>query len=438
MLRHIFNTISFRLATQLIGMFILFMTANILGIEGKGEKSIFMANLTLVILLNGFIGSSVIVYLTPKVNFYKLLVPSYVWAVFSSFLSPLLLSVLFNSIASFYDSSPDTLDLESTSYYFYLVTASFMGSVFEFHSMVLLGKQKITQMNLLSFIKTCAIGITLLLFFHVFQMKTVESYFIAVNLAYVLGTSISIIMILKLPERFTVKNLSSVLKRLVRLGFIDQFSNVIQFLNRRLPYYPLLLLYGEGDVGILSVGVALSEAILFLPQSISTVQYAKISNSTDKDYNISISVKMFRLSLVILTAGLLFLLLFPFYDLLLTDNFEMVKDVIALLSIGIINLGASSILNHYFSGIGKFEQNVYSNLLGLLATIFIGCAYLIPTYGIWGAALTPTISYTVINIYLAISFVIKTKTPFLDFIPKGSDFSYFLQVVSTQFKKFKS
>ena len=437
MLKSIFNTISFRLATQFIGMFILFMTANILGIEGKGEKSIFMANLTLVILLNGFIGSSVIVYLTPKVNFYKLLIPSYLWALISSFISPLLLSFLFNGIASFYDLSADVLNLKSTNYYFYLVAASFMGSIFEFHSMVLLGKQKITQMNLLSFIKICVIATTLLVFFYLFHMKTVESYFIAVNVAYAIGTSISIFMILKLPERFSVENLSDVLKQLIKLGFIDQFSNVVQFLNRRLPYYPLLLLYGEGDVGILSVGVALSEAILFLPQSISTVQYAKISNSTDEKYNINISTKMFRFSLMILAVGLLFLLLFPFYDLLLSNNFEMVKDVIALLSIGIISLGSSSILNHYFSGIGKFEQNVYSNLLGLLATIFIGCVYLIPTYGIWGAAITPTISYTIINIYLAIAFKIKTKVSFLELIPKASDFSDFLSLVTTQFKKLR-
>ena len=115
----------------------------------------------------------------------------------------------------------------------------------------------------------------------------------------------------------------------------------------------------------------------------------------------------------------------------------MVKDVIALLSIGIISLGSSSILNHYFSGIGKFEQNVYSNLLGLLATIFIGCVYLIPTYGIWGAAITPTISYTIISIYLAITFKIKTKVSFLELIPKASDFSAFLSLVTTQFKKLR-
>ena len=160
-LRSIFNTASLKLASNFIMLAVLWLTVKFLGDIGRGEIAIFTANLALVILINGFIGSSVIVYLTPRTNFYNLLIPAYIWAAISSVFSPMLLQLLFTFSADYYKLDIKGLNLQNTGYYYLLVICSFLGSLFEYHYMVLLGKQKILSANLLNFIRHFALLIFL-------------------------------------------------------------------------------------------------------------------------------------------------------------------------------------------------------------------------------------------------------------------------------------
>lgn len=418
---------------------VLWLTVHFLGADGRSEIAIFNANLALTIILNGFIGSSVIVYLTPRTNFYKLLIPSYVWAIIFSFISPLLIQTLFVSLADHFGHEIEDLHLQNTGYYYLLVMCTFMGSLFEYHYMVLIGKQKMKSAALLNFIRNFVLAIALLFMFYYSGFDgDVYGFFISLTFAYFIGLIISFVLIFKLKE--SIKELSGfwdTFKQLVRLGFVDQFSNVLQFLNKRIPMYSLFMIFDKAETGVLSVAITLTESFLFLTQSISIVQYSKISNTEDEKFNIRITQKMFRFSFVILTACMLLLYLVPnqLYVFMFKKEFLELNEVIAFLSIGIVTFGSGTIFNHYFSGVGKFQENVFSNLLGLGITISLGSFYLIPNYGIWGAALTPTVSYSIVLIYFIISFKIKTKSSFGDFLPKHADVQAFLDLLSTTFKK---
>ncbi len=433
MLKSIFNTATLKLLSNFIMLAVLWLTVHFLGDDGRGEVAIFNANLTLVILINGFMGSSVIVYLTPRTNFYNLLIPAYVWALISSFLSPLVLQIGFSFLADTYQLNIKELKLQNTSYYYMLVICSFLGSLFEYHFMVLLGKQKVNKANGLNFIRYIILLFLLVYFFYFSGFEDdVYGFFLAMIIAYLLGLIYSFVFILKEPESiFDLQGFKATFFKIVRLGFIDQLSNVLQFLNKRIPMYTLFMLYGRSITGVLSVAITLAEAFLFLTQSISTVQYAHISNNTNFLKNAQVTIKMFRLSLVLLSLAMMFLLLFPdqLYVFLFKEEFLDVRRLIGILAVGIISFGCSNILNHYFSGVGKFEQNVFSNLLALLVTVFFGACYLVPVYGIWGAALTPTLSNLVLMFYLIIVFKIKTNSRFRDFVPKVLDVAEFLSLL---------
>ena len=418
---------------------VMWLTVHFLGNEGRGEIAIFTANLTLVILLNGFIGSSVIVYLTPRTNFYKLLIPAYVWAAFSSLLAPLFLQNFFSFLADYYHLDIKNLSLQNTAYYYLLVVCSFLGSMFEYNYMVLLGKQRIRTASYLNFLRNFVLLLLLIYFFYFSGFGgDVYGFFLAMIITYFIGTAYSFVFIAQQKDSiFDLGGFWTSVREIIKLGFVDQLSNVLQFLNKRIPMYALILLYGKGPTGVLSVAITLAESFLFLTQSISTVQYSEIANSTDHNFNTNITQKLFRLSLVALASAMLAITLVPeqFYIFMFKIQFAEVKELIGLLSVGIISFGTANILNHYFSGIGKFAENVYSNLLALTVTIFVGCYYLIPTYGMWGAAIVPSISNLVLVSYLMISFKIKTKSSFKAFLPKRADAIDFLSLVRVLFKK---
>jgi O-antigen/teichoic acid export membrane protein len=439
LLKSIFNTASLKLLSNFIMLAVLWLTVHFLGDAGRGEVAIFTANLTLVILINGFIGSSVIVYLTPRTNFYNLLIPSYIWAIVSSIFSPMLLKHLFVFLGEFYGLNIKELHLENTNYYYLLVVCSFLGSMFEYHYMVLLGKQKIVKANLLNFIRQVILLLLLLYFFYYSGFEgDVFGFFLAMIITYFIAFVYSCVLIIKEPDSlFQLTDFWKTLGSIVKLGFIDQVSNVLQFLNKRIPMYSLFLLYGKGITGVLSVAIALSEAFLFLTQSVSTVQYAHISNTNNASNNIQISIKLFRLSLVALSIAMLGLLVLPdqFYVFLFKQEFSDVRSLIAVLAVGIIAYGVSNILNHYFSGIGKFEQNVYCNVLSLAFTIGLGAYYLVPKYGIWGAALTPTVANLILLLYLIIAFLIKTKSRPRVLIPQKEDLLEFKTLLLETIKK---
>jgi len=67
------------------------------------------------------------------------------------------------------------------------------------------------------------------------------------------------------------------------------------------------------------------------------------------------------------------------------------------------------IIDHYYSGIGKYHVNVYAALCGLLFTVVLGLV-LIPRYNIYGAAITTSVSYAANAIFLM--FVFKKDSGF--------------------------
>ena len=424
---------------------VIFLTAKYLLDEGRGEAAVFMANIAFIILVNGFIGSSVIVYLTPKNNIFNLLIPSYIWAAISSILTPLLFS-LFMPPVLVWLSTKFGFEIETeiwgfelirSPHYILLMACSFLGSIFEYNYMVLLGKQKITQANLLNVSRNIVLVFFLFYVFYFLEVHDVYAYFLGIFIAYTIGLLLSFISIFSLKEKFDFQNFYNTLKSLITLGFVDQLSNILQFINKRLPlYYLMYVMNDKGDTGVLSIAIALTEAFLFLPQSVSVVQYSKISNSNDSSFNISISEKMYRFNFTILAVGLGILSIIPdqLFVWIFGNSFHRVGDLIPLLAIGLVFFGSTSVFNHYFSGTGKFEENVYSNLLGLAATIGFGCFWLIPTYGIWGAALTPSISYVILGLYLIISFKYKANSNFKALVPTRTDFIDFVDLLSSKIK----
>ncbi len=293
--------------------------------------------------------------------------------------------------------------------------------------MVLLGKEKIYVVNLITLSQIISNFGFLLLFFFAFKYVSVLSYVFVLYFASASAFAISFIMILKYLNFTNIYGLLNVVKDVIKYGGVAQLGNVIQYLNYRLSYYILNYFLGASFVGIYSVGIALSEAVWLIGNSIAYVQYAKISNTKDLGYARDITVRLSKFSFIITFTCLIFLLLIPsiLFTAIFGRDFGPVKEIMFYLSPGIASFGLTIIISHYFAGIGKYYENTIASLIGLIVTVAFSFL-LIPKYGYIGASIAASLSYIATSIFLIFRFFKETKMSFKEFYVTKKDINFML------------
>jgi O-antigen/teichoic acid export membrane protein len=192
---------------------------------------------------------------------------------------------------------------------------------------------------------------------------------------------------------------------MLKYGILGQGANIFQLVNYRLSYYLVDIFVGRASLGVFSAATQISEGLWILGKSIGTVQFARISNSSDREYARRISLKLFKITVLITAIPLFIFMVLPkeFYTILLGPEFEQVRSLIRWLSIGTISLTASMLLSHYFSGTGRIGKNTLASGIGVVITLILGFS-LVPIYGVAGAAAVTSLSYFSSLMYLIIQF----------------------------------
>jgi O-antigen/teichoic acid export membrane protein len=124
------------------------------------------------------------------------------------------------------------------------------------------------------------------------------------------------------------------------------------------------------------------------------------------------------------------LLLLPasFFIFIFGPDFGQVRLVLMALATGIVMFSLSVAISPYFSGTGRPHINTIAAAAGLLITLVAGFI-LVPRYGIAGAGLTSSISYSVTAIFQLIVFVTLEKIPLRSFLFSPEDFRMLLRVL---------
>ena len=111
-----------------------------------------------------------------------------------------------------------------------------------------------------------------------------------------------------------------------------------------------------------------------------------------------------------------------------TAKFGDVKMVITSLAIGIVSLSVSMIFSGFFSSINKPYHNTISSAIGLVFTIGMGLV-LIPSYGIVGAGISASVSYTFLTLYQFIVFSRMTNRRLRDFMLTRGEISLLISEI---------
>src|ERR1035437_993515 len=92
MIKRIIGTSAGKLITALAGFAIIVINAHFIGVVGVGTISLILLGITFINLVSNFIGGPAIVYLLPRFDAFRLIVPSYLWAFLCSSAGSVLLA----------------------------------------------------------------------------------------------------------------------------------------------------------------------------------------------------------------------------------------------------------------------------------------------------------------------------------------------------------
>jgi O-antigen/teichoic acid export membrane protein len=189
-------------------------------------------------------------------------------------------------------------------------------------------------------------------------------------------------------------------------------------------------------IGIYSASLQVAEALWQFAKSISTVQYSKVSNTSDRAEAIDISLKLGKLNYFVTGIGIIFLLIIPasVYGSLFGAEFGEIKEHFMILAPGIFALSLSNALSHYFAGVGQHRFNTQSSVFGLVLTIFIGY-FLILQMGTLGAAVAASVVYVSQTLYQLVMLIRTTDVRYKDLILGKEDFKAIIQIAKNKLSK---
>ncbi|RJS49576.1 MAG: hypothetical protein CIT03_01935 [Methanobacterium sp.] len=191
-------------------------------------------------------------------------------------------------------------------------------------------------------------------------------------------------------------------KMLIIFGFQLFITGAIYYLNT----YTDILLVGyfltDNDLGIYGIALTLSKSFIVISGPLSTISYPLISEYKAKGLYISIEhliTKLIRYSLIILSVLGVLLVLFSNYFIisLLDPDFLDAIIPIAILTIGMISFGTVSSVGMSFSSIGRPDIALKMNFICAILNFCLNLI-LIPYFGIVGAAIGTSTSFTVLTV----------------------------------------
>jgi len=408
MIRSAAGTIATRVVVMAGNLATIMAVGHARGSEGLGLVSLIVLGITFILLLNNVLGGGALTYLVPRHPLRRLLLPAYLWALFTAGVAVVALKYL---------------ELVPALYVQAVIILALVQSTSAIHGAVLLGQQRIAAFNAMHMMQAVLLPLSFVVLCRIGGGSSMHYYILA---AYVASgaTALLAMLLVMMGEKHDIMDHGgkAALRGMLRQGGLIQAANLLQLLNYRLAYYLIERWIGLAALGIYSVTTQLAESAWLGPKSLGTVLYARISNTEERDQQRGTTIAILK-GAVALAAGVVLLLLMvpdPLYGLVFGRDVKGVQPLLLLLVPGLLGMAASQAYSHYFSGTGLNRHNAIGSGIGLLCTLAFGF-WLIPEFGLPGAAITASLAYSANALYQMVVFLRVTGSALRDLLPRPSD-----------------
>ena len=413
------NTIVTQFIILITSILISIITARVLSPEGRGQLSLILLIPMLSVTFGGMGMVHAINYYASRMPATKLIVNSFI---LSGLLSVLLvattLPVVYISKNIFSMTlNKEILFLISIFIPFYLFNYCFIS--------LLQGFYKIVIRNLLNV--THALLNLLLLVILIITLKLgVAGAVTAFVVAILLVTILSAIFVLKEIEIKDIRLESGIIKQLLSFGLKSHIGNVLKDLSYRGDILIISYFLSTASVGYYVIAVTVAETIWRIPDAIGSVLLPRIARM-DKSNARAFTPVVSRIVLV--PVMLLCLIIFLFREdiicLAFGNEFLPSSPALVILLPGILFLSIWKIIANDLIAQGYPAKYSITSGIALVTMVELDL-WLIPLFGINGAALASTISYMAATVSIITIYSRVTGNSFKELlIPARIDLSYY-------------
>lgn len=224
---------------------------------------------------------------------------------------------------------------------------------------------------------------------------------------------------------FKIKYRLNNLFQYIKFGFVPMLTLMLMTINYRVDVLMLNGHVSTADIGIYSLGVSLAERIWIIPDALKDTLISRLSKGKTE---IEVA-KVIRISLLLIIISIVFVVFFGQFiiEILFGKEFYGAYKITVIMLYGVVGMIFYKMVYSYNVVNGYINVNFI--LLGFAALInVIGNLFLIPIYGIKGAAYTSVISYLLCGISFLIYFKYKSGIKFKEllFIHKADLLSFII------------
>ena len=265
---------------------------------------------------------------------------------------------------------------------------------FSYVNYILLGAQHIKQFNLISILQTVLFLIFIVLALWGFKAGVMGA------LAAGITSSFLVDVVVFFEAKKATRGISfhlnlPYIKDALTYGIKAHLANVLGFLNYRVDMFFVNAFLNPAAVGFYSIGVSLVEKLWMVSYAASTVLFPRVAAETEEQRRKELTSLVARsvLWVTALGAAVIFFLSHWIVWLLYSSAFLPAVRPLQILLPGIVTLSVGRVLANDIAGRGRVMLNNYAGLVTVATNVALNILW-IPRYGIAGAALASTVSYT--------------------------------------------
>ncbi len=391
------------------------ITARTLGPFGKGSYSLIVLVSMLLVTVSGLgIGLANTYFVGNKKHAVKDIASN---SIIFAFISGIIIAAIF--IVYYYLTKPSYLaDVDARCLVIALFAMPFF-LAYTYLQCILLGVKRIKHYNAVTLTQPASFLVLLVIL--LITHKANLQYTVIAWVISVLGTTIISFILLRRVTGFGGFKWR-VFKDSVAYGVKGHIGNILGQFHYRLIMFLVGYYLGNTFVGYYSVAVSLAETLWFFPGAVGTILFASTTGLSKEEANQK-TPKICRTCIFITAITALILLALSKYiiNILFGKEYIYALGPFTILLFGVLVFTLSKVLANELNGRGRPIIGTIAAAIALTTNIIFGIL-LIPRYGMTGAALASTVSYSIDGIVVLIAFTIISKVSVFDtLIIKRSD-----------------
>ncbi|MDE3183277.1 MAG: polysaccharide biosynthesis C-terminal domain-containing protein [Bacteroidota bacterium] len=394
--KELIKNIFFKGVNVLLSFVVTVLIVRLLGAQGNGIYSLFIANTAIIVLIVSFSFNSGLTYYSAKNEFSPLaLINSAFVILVIQVLLILTAEKIFRAIFgfSFYvDINSAQLPSWGCLYLFAILLNGYVSAIFT-------GNKWFNTLNILTVITNIIFIIVfafLLFKNHSYSIENtlliLKTYIILIALQALLNL---IILLRKIKFRFRFFFLNPAQFKLVFMyAGVAFFSNLFQFFAYRMDYWFVNYFQNKDELGLYALASKLNQVLWLLPMTIAAVIIPFTVTASEELMEKIKTILRLQFNGYILLGILLAITSPILIPLIFRSDFTGTVLPFIILLPGVIIFTLTTILAAYFAGINRQDINLKISFFCFF-TILIGDILLVPRFGIEGAAVASCIGYSI-------------------------------------------